>query len=209
MAKLARFQRTIVNVVGDIVPNASVEVRSELTGALASLFSDRTGASAITNPVLADSEGFVSFHVVGGEYKLVATSGAFTRTWRYEPIGTAGGYDAGDLLFSYTLNFTASGKPAAAEALPPNNIPYPMTIPAGIANSYATVRVAPNASRVVSIVKNGVQFATATFANGATTAVLACAADVDLVAGDQVWPIMPNPADTVMSDFAMVITARR
>lgn len=208
MAKYGRWQRTIVDAAGTVMPGASVEVRKESDGLIASIFSTRTGAGML-NPATADAEGFVSFHVAGGAYKITATSGAFSRIWRYEPIGTAGEYDASDLLFSYPLNWVASGKPAAAEALVPNIIPYAMYLPAAAPSAYATVRVAPNAERVISVVKNGVQFATVTFANGATSGVIAQAAQADLVAGDQVWPIMPNPADTVMSDFSLVMVARR
>lgn len=98
MATLARWQRTITTGGGVVVPSASVEVRRESDNGLASLFSDRAGASAISNPFSADSEGFAAFHVIGGVYKITVTSGSFSRTWRFVGIGTAGEFDHTELL---------------------------------------------------------------------------------------------------------------
>lgn len=84
---LARFQRTIQDLLGSAVDGASVEVLHETPGApLANLFSDRDGTVSIGNPVTADSEGFASFYVADGVYRITATSGALSRTWRYVGI---------------------------------------------------------------------------------------------------------------------------
>jgi hypothetical protein len=94
MAEHGRWQATIVDSAGNIVPAASVEVREEEPGAaLVQLYSDRDGMTPIGNPATADSDGFVYFHAAGGKYKITATSGTFTREWRYVPIGTATEYD--------------------------------------------------------------------------------------------------------------------
>lgn len=97
MATLARWQRTIVDDAGNVLPGASVEVRLESTGALAPLFSDRAGTLGIGNPIAADGSGFAAFHVAGGAYQIVATSGAFTQTWRYVAMGTVAEYDVEQL----------------------------------------------------------------------------------------------------------------
>ncbi len=105
---LARWQATITGDNGDIVPGASVEVRNEATGSLATLYSDRAGAVGISNPMTADSDGFAYFHVDGGAYKITATSSGLTREWRYVPIGTAGEGDKEEILItSATLSNTA------------------------------------------------------------------------------------------------------
>src|SRR5262249_6043353 len=49
------------------------------------------------NPFAADPQGFAAFHVIGGVYKITATSGAFTRTWRYVGIGTTSEFDVEQL----------------------------------------------------------------------------------------------------------------
>lgn len=87
---LARYQFTVTDDDGNILPGASVTVRRETTGApLASLFSDREGNTQIGNPFTADGEGFAAFHVAGGAFRITATSGGFSRTWRYVGIGLA------------------------------------------------------------------------------------------------------------------------
>jgi hypothetical protein len=86
---LGRWQATIVDEQGDIVPAAFVEVRRESAGGpLASLFSDRDGTVAIANPFQADTEAFAAFHTAGGPVKIRAYSGGFERIWRYVPVGT-------------------------------------------------------------------------------------------------------------------------
>lgn len=86
---VARWQATITDSSGNVVPSASVAVVSETTGALATIFSDRAGVVPITNPTTADADGFVFFYAAGDAYKITATSGATTRQFRYVGIGTA------------------------------------------------------------------------------------------------------------------------
>ncbi|MFA5387039.1 MAG: hypothetical protein WC322_01430 [Candidatus Paceibacterota bacterium] len=91
---LARWQRTIVDDAGNILPGASVEVRREISGApLAVLYSDRDGLVSIGNPFSADLTGFARFHVIGGAYKITVTSGSFTQTLRYVGVGLSGETD--------------------------------------------------------------------------------------------------------------------
>lgn len=87
---LARWQTTVQDDEGNILENAQVTVRREITGSpLASLFSDRAGLTPIGNPVSSDADGYVGFHVAGGAYRITATHGAFSRTWRYVAVGLA------------------------------------------------------------------------------------------------------------------------
>ena len=79
----------------DVVDNATVEVRSEISGGLAVLYEDREGLTPLGNPFVCADGGNLFFHTVGGEYKIVATKDGFTREWRYEPVGTAAATDVG------------------------------------------------------------------------------------------------------------------
>lgn len=95
MATLAGHQFTVVDGAGNVVPSASVEVRSEATGNLVQLYSDRAGASPIGNPFSADANGFARFYVVGGSYKITCNSGASSLDpWRHVAIGLLGERDA-------------------------------------------------------------------------------------------------------------------
>jgi hypothetical protein len=97
MATLARFQRTIVNATGDIVASPTVTVRDQATNALVTIYSDRDGLSALSNPFTGTSGGLAAFHVEGGTYRITATSGAFTAEWTWVGIGTASEYDFIDI----------------------------------------------------------------------------------------------------------------
>lgn len=97
---MARYQFTVVDDAGNIVPNAHIEVRREQPGQpLAALKSNRAGTSGLTNPFDTDGDGFAYFHVAGGAFQIRAytgTSGAptFERVWRWVAIGLAGETDA-------------------------------------------------------------------------------------------------------------------
>jgi hypothetical protein len=93
MTDLARFQRTVVDDTGAIIPSPTVEVRDQVSNALVSIFSDRAGASALSNPFTGTTEGLAAFHVAGGAYKVTATSGSFTAEWTWVGIGTASEFD--------------------------------------------------------------------------------------------------------------------
>lgn len=123
---LARWQQTIVDEAGDIQNGATVTVRSEAAGSpLALLYSDRDGTTSAGNPVTADSEGFAAFYAAGGAYRITATKGAFSQTWRYVGIGTAQEYDQADVTAlvqqvdaGYALKFEAeTSAPPSAGAI--------------------------------------------------------------------------------------------
>ena len=85
------WQRTITNDAGDIIANASVEVRepsADFTGSLVSLV-DIDGAG-LSNPFNADSEGFARFGTSPQLVDIRATGSGSQRTWRKVAInGTA------------------------------------------------------------------------------------------------------------------------
>ena len=102
---LARWQTTIVDEQGNILPGAQITVREEVPGApLAMLKSDRNGSVNLGNPFQADADGFAAFHVVGGAYRIDATLGSSTRTWRYVPIGLAAEADGLTSGFRFQFN---------------------------------------------------------------------------------------------------------
>jgi hypothetical protein len=122
---LARWQRSITDEAGTIQPLASITVRREVGGApLASIYSDREGATPLGNPFTADAEGFAAFHVRGGAYRIDASLGGFSRTWRYVGIGTSQEFDATDAAavvqevsagFALFFNTTTTAPPGAGQ----------------------------------------------------------------------------------------------
>lgn len=109
---LARWQRTIVDNAGNILPGAQVTVRRETAGApLAVLYSDRDGTVPLGNPFTADvGTGFAAFHVAGGAYRIDVVSGAFSQTLRYVAVGTAAENDSEAFVAE---SVAATGTPAS------------------------------------------------------------------------------------------------
>jgi hypothetical protein len=92
---LSVWQRTIVNTSGDVIGGASVEVRRESDDVLITLFSTPSvSGPTLSNPVSADSAGFVRFYAAEGAYRITATSGAFSAVWRNVQLGTAQRFNA-------------------------------------------------------------------------------------------------------------------
>jgi hypothetical protein len=84
---LARFQSTAVDTSGNVIPGASVTVRSQSTGTLVSIFSDRAGEVALSNPFTADSNGYFGFHVAGGTYRIQISDGVNSSEFTWIGIG--------------------------------------------------------------------------------------------------------------------------
>jgi hypothetical protein len=85
---LARWQSTIVDLQGNVLPAAQITVRREAVGSpLAVLYQDRDGTIPLGNPFPADSEGFAAFFTAGGPLRIDVAAGAFARTLRYVPLG--------------------------------------------------------------------------------------------------------------------------
>jgi hypothetical protein len=100
---LARYESVATNTSGDVVPNATVEVRRDQPGRpVVPLWADREGTVALGNPITADGEGKFGFHVTGGSYYIRVFTGPSQQPLqeyvrRYQAIGTAGERDVEDL----------------------------------------------------------------------------------------------------------------
>lgn len=93
MATYGRWNRTIADDAGNIV-NATVSVYRESDGVLATIYSGRTGGAKANPFTLSNSDkGLAFFYAAGGPYKIVASRGSWSQTWRHEAVGTAGEYD--------------------------------------------------------------------------------------------------------------------
>lgn len=90
---LAAFNFTVTDDDGNILNGASVEVRLESTGSLASIYSDRDGLVPLGNPYTLADGAVGIFYADGGAYKITVTKDALTRIRRYVGIGTGGEND--------------------------------------------------------------------------------------------------------------------
>ena len=81
--------------VGDA---ATIEVRKESDGLLASIFEDRAGAVGLSNPFVADSLGRFQFYAAGIDegYRIKVTKGGENYTLNNQPVGTLQERDTAD-----------------------------------------------------------------------------------------------------------------
>jgi hypothetical protein len=77
---LARWQATITDESGTVVPSASITIRDALNN-LVTIWTDAAGTVGAGNPFAADANGYAFGYMVAGIYKISAESGALTREW--------------------------------------------------------------------------------------------------------------------------------
>ncbi len=83
---LAHFQRTFTDAAGNIKPGLAVTVRRESDNGLAALFADAGSVTPKSNPFNTDANGYGSFYVVDGRYRIQATD----IDWRNEDLISIG-----------------------------------------------------------------------------------------------------------------------
>lgn len=88
------WQKFIVDGTGNVLASASMEVRLESSGALATIYSSESGAT-LSNPFTAGIDGLARFYADAGVYKITATSGAFSNDFRYQQLGNSQSRDVG------------------------------------------------------------------------------------------------------------------
>lgn len=87
---LYRWQATITDEAGNVMPGAVVTVRNEVTGLLPPLFADKAGLVPIDNPfTLANpGNGEVAFYVTPGFYEISAILGTLIAQAQDANVGT-------------------------------------------------------------------------------------------------------------------------
>ena len=88
------WQKYIVAKTGFILGGASIDVRLESSGELATIFSDQTGA-ALSNPFTAGADGLARFYADAGVYKITATHTLVSSSFRNQQLGNAASRDVG------------------------------------------------------------------------------------------------------------------
>lgn len=82
-----RFNITTTDEFGNVVPGASVEIRTETGLALTTIFSDRDGLVPITNPVISDANGYAFCYAAIGYYQVKVTGAGREQTLRDVEVG--------------------------------------------------------------------------------------------------------------------------
>lgn len=105
---LNRWQRTIVDLRGNVVPYAQLQIRVESTQATATIYADRAGNELIPNGIVtADANGYAYFYAKADLYRI--SSMQPTIDWRYVDIGAAGALQRGSNLSDVADPATARG----------------------------------------------------------------------------------------------------
>jgi len=186
MATYGRWNRTIQDGAGNVL-NAKVWVYRESDGLPATIYDDRAGATPKANPFTLSSsdQGLAFFHAAGGAYKVVATYGSYTQTWRYEPVGTGAEFD---------LTSFPAVTPAASST------PASLVLPEATSNGTDTVTISAPASlsanRAFSLPDADVTF-------GATGLSLLAAASVTAALAI----LFPGAGGTITTDSLLITSS--
>lgn len=81
------WQRSVVDGSGNVLTDARVEVRNSEGLAVASIYADREGDTAKSNPFLVDSEGFARFYAPAGLYTITVSRSGLTRIYENVLLG--------------------------------------------------------------------------------------------------------------------------
>lgn len=96
------WQSTIVDSFGNVIPAAQIEVKLVSSGALAPIYSDVGGASALLNPFAADADGFARFFASNNRYRIRAYNGSQERVWEHAELGVV--YDQSSTENTQVIN---------------------------------------------------------------------------------------------------------
>lgn len=96
----------------------------------------------------------------------------------------------------------SAGVPSASQVLWRKVFARPAVFAISMPGSKAVAGTAATASTVLSIKKNGTQFATITFAASGTTGTFACAAQTSFAAGDLLTIVAPASPDATLAEIA-------
>lgn len=125
----ARWQATIVDGSGNLLPSVNIEVRDEETNSLAIPTADRDGLDPLGNPFPVTG-GFAAFYVPPGVYRIEAYVGAEVQTYRYVVLpGSAAAMDVADTA---AVRAGAAKGPITPDAVLAAMEPVPLTDGASI-----------------------------------------------------------------------------
>lgn len=110
---------------------------------------------------------------------------------------------------TYQVPVWIYGKPLGNEILYSLEAPNTFVANQGMTDSVAGADTAATAQSVFSIQQNGVEFATVTFAAGATVGTIACAQQVIFLTGDVMNVVAPATPDATLSNVRMTLAFTR
>lgn len=109
----------------------------------------------------------------------------------------------------YDIGGSFEGVPTSLQTLLRFPLPRTVAFPINMVSSQMIASIAATAETIFSIQKNGVEFATATFAIAGTIATFAAVASAPFAAGDILTIVAPATADATLGNLGWSLVASR
>lgn len=109
----------------------------------------------------------------------------------------------------YDFTVDIPGRPGSGARVAKWTVSSILTFKSALPESAGNADVEATTSAQFSLCRNGVEFATVSFAPGQSAATFANSSDVNCAAGDVLELYAPNPRDDTLSDIALTIAALR
>jgi hypothetical protein len=161
---LARFILPFADVGGGIKPSSGAKLFFYATGTStpATTFSDSTGDTANTNPVIADANGLFSSIFLSGSFKVILKNKNDVQIWEADPVSgfPATGTEPNQVPLNSSLSSTEAGKGASL-----------ISMEGGPTVEVAVKNIIETGVTSVNSVANLLALATSGFNNGKTIVV--------------------------------------
>lgn len=161
-------------------------------------YTDSTGATANTNPIILDSKGEANIWTFG-LFKLNATQSDNTQITGY-PVDNLGAGQS-----SYDIAGYTSGVPTASQIVLRLPMVRQVTFDVNMAGSKGSASVAATASTTYVIAQNGTLIGTMSFTTGGTSATFIAATTVTLAVGDILSVTGPVIADATLANVGFIL----
>jgi len=171
------------------------QVLNEVSGEIQTGVHDFNDKLTLTGSPAEDSDRIVIYSNSSGEYQRRAWSG-FQETGQDYGIGI------------YDMGIALSGSPSNSQVLCTYPMPRSVTFPYDCGTSQAYGGTAATAQTVFSFKKDGVEFATCTFAAAGQTGTFS-GEQTAFTAGEVFTLVAPASADATLADIGFAITAVR
>lgn len=198
MAILTPTRHRFYNNDGTVASGGKVYIYEPGTTTPKNSYTDSTGATPNTNPVILDSKGECDLWVAG-TYKINVTQSDDVQVTGY-PVDNCG---AGQSSYDIFKHF--EGKPTNGQEVLRFPCVRAVTFDVNLSLSRASARVAATEETTFDIAKNGTNWATMVFAAAGTTATFVAATPPSFAAGDILTVTGPATADATLEDIGFVL----
>lgn len=198
MAILTPFRHRFWNNDGTLASGGKVYIYEPGTTTLKNSWTDSTGGTANTNPVILDAKGEADIWTTG-LFKINVLQSDNVQVTGY-PVDNLGAGQS-----SYDIAGFLSGKPANSEIVLRLPMVRQVTFDVNMAGSKGSASVAATASTTYIIAQNGTSIGTMVFALGGTTASFVAAAAVTFAVGDILSVTAPASADATLANVGFIL----